>query len=112
MSKKVPEINKSPYGWWAVTVIERYLYDDEDENNPRRRSTAWINTIMLKARDRNHAYRKAIAYTEINKGEEGYITDEKTGRRFRIVSQGLSDLFPVYDEIDEDGFEVAYTEHK
>ena len=104
--------NKRPYGWWIAEIVERYVYDDEDVHNPQRRSTAWVNTIMLKARDRNHAYKKAIAYAEIGKGEEGHFTNEKTGRGFRIISQGIEDLYPVYDEIDEDGFEVFYTEYK
>ena len=112
MPKVIPEKNKSPYGWWVAMVVERYVYDDEDEDNPRRRSTAWVNTIMLKARDRNHAYRKAIAHAELLKGKESHGTDEKTGRGFRIVTLGLAGLLPVYDEMDEEGFEVLWREYE
>jgi hypothetical protein len=112
MSKKIPEKNRSPYGWWVATIIERFVYDDEDERNPKRCSTAWVNTVMLKARDRHHAYRKAISYAEIGKGDEAHGIDEKTGRGFRIVTQGLQSLLPVYDEIDEDGFEVLWQEYE
>ncbi len=112
MPKKIPEKNKSPYGWWVAIEVQRYVYDDEDESNPKRRSTAWVNTIMLKARDRHHAYRKAIAYTEVLKGKEGHGTDEKTSRGFRIVTLGLAGLIPVYDEIDEEGFEVIFEEYE
>lgn len=109
MSRKIPGRNSSPYGWWTATVIERFVYDDEDVTNPLRRSTAWENTVMVKARDRNHAYRKVIEYTNRSEAE---FTDDKSGRRFRVVFQGLSDLLPVYDEIDEDGFEVSFTKYE
>jgi hypothetical protein len=56
MKRRTPKKNKSPTGWWVATIIERFEFDDEDRSNLRRRCHAWSNVVVLKARDRNHAY--------------------------------------------------------
>ena len=57
---KIPHRNKSQYGWWVATCLERFEYFDENKSNLNRRCIAWENTILLKAKDRNDAYKKAI----------------------------------------------------
>jgi hypothetical protein len=112
MGRKVPSRNKSPFGWWAATIVERFEFDDEDTLNPRRRCLAWSNLVLLKARDRNHAYRKAIAYGDLGTERESTWVQEKSGRKGKWIFEGLSSLLPVYDPIDEDGTEIVWEEHE
>src|SRR5262249_32716776 len=53
--------NRSPFGWWLASYIERFEYDDEDKQNLDRRCLAWENTIVVRAKTRDEAYRKAVA---------------------------------------------------
>lgn len=102
------EKNKSPHGWWVATLIERFEYENEDTSNLKRRRRAWTNTIILKAKNRDEAYQKAIDYGNLgNDGKYEYI-DAVSKKRSKIVFEGLSSLLPVYDEIDEDGTEIVF----
>jgi hypothetical protein len=112
MSKKVAWENKSPEGWWVAEIIERLEFEDEDTSNPRRRCRAWRNTVMVKARDRNDAYRKAIRYAQIGKDDPNPWIGEHAGRRVKCVFEGISSLLPVYDFLDEDGTEILYHDMK
>lgn len=103
----IPDRNKSPYGWWVATLIERFQFDDEDVSNPRRRCRAYSNTIILKADDREHAYSKAIEYGELGTSDSSGWSDGN-GRTGKWIFEGLSSLLPVYDEIDPDGTEIFF----
>jgi hypothetical protein len=112
MAKRVPWKNKSPTGWWVATIVERFEFEGEDRSNPRRRCRAWSNVVVLKARDRHHAYRKAMRYAELGKGVENDWVDVSSGRKGKLVFEGLASLLPVYDEFDEDGSEVLFEDHE
>jgi len=112
MAKKVPWKNKSPTGWWVATLIERFEFEDEDRSNPRRRCRAWSNVVVLKARDRHHAYRKAMRYGELTKGVENDWVDVSSRRHGKLIFEGLAILLPVYDEFDEDGCEILFEDHE
>ena len=112
MGRKIPSKNKSITGWWVASIIERFEYDDEDKPNLRRRCRAWCNVVILKARDRNHAYRKAIAYGRQGKSEENDWVQEGTGRKCKLIFEGLASLLPVSDEFDEDGAEILFEDHE
>lgn len=111
MAKPIPSKNKSPTGWWVATIIERFEDEGEDKSNPRRRCRAWSNVVVLKARDRNQAYDKAMKYGKL--GKNGYdMIDTVTRRKARLVFEGLASLLPLYDPFDEDGSEILFEDHE
>jgi len=100
--------NRSPHGWWIGTYIERFEFHDEDRSNPNRRCLAYENTVLLKAKNREEAYRKLIALGSIKTSE---CWDTFTGRRGVWRFEGPRQLLPIYDKID-DGAEVLWTVHR
>ena len=108
-AKKIPWRNRTPTGWWIASYLERFEYYDEDLKNPNRRCLAWKNTILIKARDREVAFRKAVANGRLGDGSEAW--DKDTGRRGAWRFEGLTMLLPVYDDI-EDGAEVLWSEYE
>jgi hypothetical protein len=107
MDNSIPDRNKSPYGWWVATTIERFQFDDEDISNPHRRCRAFTNTVILKADDRERAYEKAVEYGNCGIDSKSDWSDEK-GRKGKWIFEGLSNLIPIYDEIDPDGTEIVF----
>lgn len=104
MKTEIPECNKSRYGWWVATIVERYEHFDEDKTNLNRRCTSWMNTVLIKATNRDEAYRKAIAQGKLGTlsicGPEG-------GRQGHWVFEGLASLLPICDKL-EDGAEIIW----
>lgn len=107
--KTIPIRNKSPFGWWIASYIERFEYEDEDKNNVNRRCLAWENTIILKARNREEAFRKAEKIGRIGNKNERYTT--RSGRKGGWRYEGLTSLLPIYEEI-EDGAEILWKEYE
>jgi hypothetical protein len=105
---RIPIRNKSPFGWWVASYLERLEYEDEDENNPGRRCIAWENTIILKAKDREAAYRKAEKIGRLGNDLEAYQTID--GRKAIWKYEGLTSLLPIYEEL-EDGAEIIWRAH-
>ncbi len=105
--QSIPDRNKSPYGWWVATIIERFQFDDENLDNMRRRCRAFSNVVILKADEREDAYRKAIEYGESGIENKSDWSNGK-GRKGRWVFEGLSSLIPIYDELDPDGTEILF----
>ena len=108
MKKKIPYQNRSPYGWWIAAYVIRFEYYDEDRKNPNRRCLAWENTIILKANDRNEAYRKAVRFGRQASGDEMWQSD--SGRKGVWRFEGLTSLLPIYEEL-EDGAEVMWRKY-
>ena len=108
MPKKIPYRNKSPFGWWIASYLMRFEWKDEDRGNPNRRCLAWENTIIVRARNRDQAYRKAVRFGRLQ-GEDRWSA-RVGGRTGRWRFEGLTHLLPIYDEL-EDGAEVLWTEH-
>lgn len=108
-NSQIPYRNKSPFGWWIAAYIERFEYDDENQENPNRRCLAWENTIIIKARNREAAYKKAEKVGRLGDGNEGYSTED--GRRGRWRYDGLTSLLPIYEEL-EDGAEILWKEYE
>ena len=104
MRSKIPQANRSPHGWWLAVLVERYEHFDEDVTNPNRRCTCWRNTILIKARDRNEAYRKAVAQGKLG---QDTVCGPAHGRQGHWVFEGLCSLLPVYDQL-EDGAEILW----
>jgi len=107
LAKKIPARNQSPTGWWIASYIERASWNDEKRPSAGTRCYAWENTIILKARDREAAYAKAIKLASSNKSN---FSDEKGKRAGRWDFMGLTDLLPLYEPI-ADGSEIFWEEH-
>lgn len=100
----IPEKNKSPHGWWIATIVERYEHFDEDKKKLNRRCTAWMNTVLIKAGNRDEAYRKAIAQGKLGTDS---ICGPEGGRQGHWVFEGLASLLPIYEKL-EDGAEILW----
>jgi hypothetical protein len=105
---KIPYRNKSSYGWWIASYIERFEYEDEDRSNLNRRCLAWENTILIQAKDRQEAYRKAEKTGRLEDGLECWNDD---GRRGAWRYEGLTSLLPIYEEL-EDGAEILWRQYQ
>ena len=107
--KKIPFRNRNHTGWYIASYLERFEYYDEDKRNPNRRCLAWENTILIRAKDRDQAYKKAISFGRLGEGSEAW--DEGTERKGAWHFEGLTSLLPVCEKI-EDGSEVLWTEYQ
>jgi hypothetical protein len=110
-NKKPPiyRANRSPSGWWLASYIVRFEYHDEDKSNLNRRCLAWKNTIILKAKNREEAFRKANKSGKLSNSQQFW--SENNGRKGQVVFEGITNLLPIYEELD-DGAEILWTEYK
>jgi hypothetical protein len=102
--RKSTKKHDSPTGWWIASYIERAAWDDVPRTSGSSRCTAWENTIILKAKDRESAYRKAVRIGTSNKST---FSDSRGKRTGRWIFEGLTSLLPIYDEF-EDGAEILW----
>jgi hypothetical protein len=108
MPRGVPYKNRSPYGWWIASYLQRLEYAGEDRRNLTRRCLAWENTILLKARNRQEAWRKAIRLGK--RGLPSEVREVGSDRKGFWLFEGLTSLLPVYESL-EDGAELMWAEH-
>jgi hypothetical protein len=106
---KIPVRNRSPFGWWIASYIERFEWKSEDRTNVSRRCLAWENTILIKAKDREIAFKKALNQRKKYSGKWGRY-GKGEGRPGRWVFEGLTSLLAVYEKL-EDGAEIIWREH-
>ena len=107
MSVRAPRGTKSPHGWWVASYIERLEWSDEDGSNLRRRCLAWENTVLVKATNREQAYRRAMAIGRQSSGRFRNLNGRVGEWRF----EGLTSLLPIYDKL-ENGAEIMWVEHE
>lgn len=98
-TRKVPSRHRSNSGRWIFNELEQWV-EQGKRPTPRRRYPVWENTRLLRARNREEAYRKAMKL-----GREGHPSKTAAGE-WRFV--GISMLLPVYEDI-EDGAEILWT---
>jgi hypothetical protein len=104
----IPSRNRTRHGWWLASYLERFEYYDEDRRNLNRHCLAWENTILIKARTREEAWRKAMAQGRLSEGSEAW--DSETGRKGAWHFEGLTSLLPIYDRL-EHGAEIIWVKH-
>lgn len=107
-STKIPFRNRNHTGWWIASFIERFEFFDEVRPNARRRCLAWENTILVRASNRDVAYRKAIKIGRLSAGSEAWDAD--SGRRGAWRFEGLTTLLPIYEPLAH-GAEILWREH-
>jgi hypothetical protein len=98
---KIPYRNKSPSGWWVFNEVEQWVSNRQQKISPKSRCLVWVNTRLIRAKDRHEAYRKALAC-----GRSGHPSKTRGGE-WRFA--GISMLLPVYESLD-DGAEILWTE--
>ena len=108
MNKKNRRKCVSKTGWFVAVLVERFEYYNEDKSNPNRRCIANENICLIKAKDAEVAYKKAVELGKSTEEDEG-IDDER--RKGRWIFVGITELLPVYEDI-EDGAEILWTEHR
>jgi len=94
---KIPFANRNHTGWWVFGVVEQWVPTKGAKT--AKRHLVWMNTRLLRAQNREQAYKKAVRL-----GNEG-MPSEAHGGEWRFA--GLSMLLPIYDEI-EDGSEIFW----
>ena len=53
--------NESPHGWWLTSYLERFEFRDAPPRRPEARCLAWENMILIRAKTRDVAFRRAVA---------------------------------------------------
>jgi len=101
--------NLNPVGWYVATYIERFEFPDEDTSDPERRCRAWKNTILIKAKSPEEAYRKAVQEATLTSDTE-WTKDNGRIKGGRLVFEGLTSLLPIYDKL-EDGSEIFWEDY-
>ncbi len=101
---EIPHRNRSPYGWWVASFIERFEWKTDDRSKPNRLCLAYENTILIKAPDRESAYKKALKTCQSSSEKWQNYGDERPGR---WVVEGLTSLLPIYEKL-EDGAEIIW----
>jgi len=100
---KVPFRNRSPSGWWIFDEVEYWVSNRQRRLTRKSRCLVWINTRIIRAKDRDQAYRKALALGQAGHPSETY------GGEWRFA--GISMLLPIYEDL-EDGAEISWTERR
>lgn len=100
-------VNNSPVGWYVGTYQLRFIELAQSENdNPERKFLIWENTVLVRASCLDEAYDKVVKVgleaTEPYKGGP-------EGVDVQWVFEGVIDLLPVYEEI-QDGAEIMWAE--
>jgi uncharacterized protein DUF4288 len=77
--------------------VEQWVSDCQKKLSPTSRCLVWENTRLIRAKNREQAYRKALAY-----GRLGHPSKTEGGE-WRFA--GISTLLPAYEDI-KDGAEI------
>jgi hypothetical protein len=109
--RKVPWRNKTPYGWWIASYIQRFEWKDARPATSRSRCLFWENTVILKAKDRDVAYQKATVLAKESATGKWELLGDPPSRPGRWVFEGLTSLLPIYEPL-EDGAGVLWCESR
>jgi len=95
---------KNKGDWYIAEIIERAEPKGITNQNPRRRCTTWINSVLIKADSPESAYDKALKV-----GKKDYETSYRTvvGIDIEWKVIGLANLIFISDDI-EDGAEISW----
>ena len=96
---KVAFANRSHSGWWIFREVEQWVSKRQKTLLASSRCRVWENTRLIRAKNRQEAYRKALRL-----GRAGHPSKTKGGE-WRFA--GISMLLPVYEDI-EDGSEILW----
>jgi hypothetical protein len=95
---KIPFRNQNRTGWWIYSEVLQWVSNRQKKLKPSSRCLVWENLRLVRAKNRDQAYRKAVKWSNLEPSKT------KSGE-WRFA--GISMLLPVYDEI-EDGAEILW----
>ncbi len=98
---KVPFLNRSETGWWVFNEVQQWVSNGKRRLSRASRCLVWVNTRIVRAKDRDEAYQKALAF-----GRLGHPSKARGGE-WRFA--GISMLLPIYEDL-EDGAEILWTD--
>lgn len=101
MPKQVPFRNRSQYGWWVFCEVQKHVLQRKPGTPGQKRFRVWENMRLIKARNREEAYRKAMRIAQAG------MPSKTDSGELRFV--GLSLLPPMYEPL-EDGAEILWTD--
>jgi hypothetical protein len=101
--KKIPLRNRNHTGWWLYGEVEYHVTRRQKKLVPGSQCLVWENLRLIKAGNRDQAYRKAIKLSsEVSPSKTG-------GGEWRFA--GISMLLPIYNEL-KDGAEILWTDRR
>jgi hypothetical protein len=109
--RKIPWRNKTPHGWWIASYVQRIEWKDRRPLTDRSRCLYWENTIILEAKDREAAFRKATALAKNSATGRSERIGDSPGRLGRWVLEGFTSLLPIYEPL-ADGAEILWCESR
>ena len=109
--QSVPARNRSPFGWWIASYIERFQWRSSGPIGPSSKCLAYENTILIRADSRDRAYQKAMAFGAQGSDRRWRKYGEPPGQLGRWVFEGVTSLLPIYERLS-DGAEVEWLEHR
>lgn len=95
--------------WYIAGLVQAFLLPGERLNKSVKRREVWESYYLIRARNAGEAVKKAYAEGMLSDGDRSI--NEATGREYECRFVGLTDIMPVYDEI-EDGCEVLWCKHQ
>lgn len=93
--------NTSPFGWWLFREVQQWVSDRQKKLGPNSRCLVWENTRIIKAKNRDEAFEKAMRL-----GQVGNPSRTVEGE-WRFV--GISQLLAIHEDI-EDGAEIMWND--
>jgi hypothetical protein len=101
--------NISPYGWYVGSYLLRFVELANKRNYQlRSRFLTWENTVIVKARNLNHAYDRVVSIAK-------RCTKPYKGGRDAVdvqwLFEGVTELLPIYEKLG-DGAEIMWAERR
>src|SRR5262245_64443396 len=99
--------NRSPVGWYVASYLLRFEeIKAARKDNPRRKFLSWENTVLVKARNLEHAYAKV---TKIGRVKTSPYRGGRKAIPVRWVYEGVTVLLPIYGKLRA-GAGLSWTE--
>ncbi len=105
--KEKPYAFVSPINWYIAGIMIRFEGNGENQSNSNRRCLAWENQHLIKAKNPDEAYKKALKIGK--ESEDEYVNTD--GENVKWVFEGLTTLIALYEDL-EDGAEIIWIEHE
>jgi hypothetical protein len=86
MRKAVAHRNRNHTGWWIFREVEQWVSKRQKKLSPGSRCLVWENTRLIRAANREEAYRKALSLCK------RYSPSKTIGGEWRFA--GISMLLP------------------
>ncbi len=101
--------NLSPVGWYVGSYILRFIECKAKGNNRlNKKFLVWENTVIVKARNQDHAFDKIEALAK--KETKPYKGGPK-GIDVQWLFEGITEVLPIYEELG-DGAEIMWAKYE